>query len=154
MNACSKNATSLGESFAKSMKRTFNTEPEFTAFAADFGRTLQAGDVVAISGPLGAGKTTFVRAVVSARVGGDPVSSPTFTFWHRYEAAPPIDHLDLYRVDDPAELAELGLEDAFAGDSIVLVEWWRHAPSLIPPRRIEIDIAGAGSGPRTVTRGR
>ena len=153
MNACSKNATSLGESFAKSMKRTFNTEPEFTAFAADFGRSLQAGDVVALSGPLGAGKTTFVRAVVGARVGGDPVSSPTFTFWHRYAGRPPIDHLDLYRVDDPAELTELGLEDAFAGESIVLVEWWEHAPSLIPSRRIEVTITGAGSQPRTVTLG-
>lgn len=127
------------------------TEQEFVAFAAEFARGLQPGDVVGLSGPLGAGKTTFVKAVVSTRLGNDPVSSPTFTFWHRYQGTPPIDHLDLYRVDDPADVTELGLEDAFDGTSIVLVEWWRNAPGLLPPVRYEIDIEGKGSEPRRVT---
>jgi tRNA threonylcarbamoyladenosine biosynthesis protein TsaE len=133
------------------MDRTFKTEKEFRLFAAQFARQLRAGDVIGLSGPLGSGKTTFVKAVVEARLGVDPVSSPTFTFWHRYPSDPPIDHLDLYRIDDPRELTELGLEDAFDGSSIVMVEWWRNAPALLPPVHYEIEISGKGEEPRRVT---
>jgi tRNA threonylcarbamoyl adenosine modification protein YjeE len=130
------------------MERNFSSQAEFEAFAAAFAAQLVPGDVVGLSGPLGAGKTTFVRAVVRARHGNDPTTSPTFTFWHRYPGTPPINHLDLYRVEDPAELTELGLEQAFDGDSIVLVEWWTNAPGLLPARRFEIDISGSGDQPR------
>lgn len=126
--------------------------PEATEAAGErLARHLRTGDLVLLEGPLGAGKTTFVKAVVKERLGSDPVSSPTFTFWHRYGGTPPIDHLDLYRVDDPAEITELGLEDAFDGSSVVLVEWWRNAPGLLPPVRYEVDIQGKGVEPRTVT---
>jgi len=138
------------------MHQTFPSLDAFEAFAAAFARTLAPGDVVALSGELGAGKTTFVRAAVRARHGEDQTSSPTFTFWHRYapaqgQAEPPIDHLDLYRVDDPSELRELGLEDVFTGESIVFIEWWTHAPSLLPKHRYEVTIQGAGDAPRIVT---
>jgi tRNA threonylcarbamoyl adenosine modification protein YjeE len=132
------------------MDRTFNSEQEFRSFAAEFARGLRAGDVVGLWGPLGSGKTTFIRAVAAQRLGADVVSSPTFTFWHRYEGRPPIDHLDLYRVDDPRELTELGLDEAFDGTSIVLVEWWRNAPGLLPPVHYEIEIEGKGDDPRRV----
>ena len=133
------------------MKRTFYNEDELRAFAGKFAATLQAGDSVGLSGPLGAGKTTFVKAIVAARLGADAASSPTFTFWHRHEGNPPIDHLDLYRIDDPRDLTELGLEDAFDGDSIVLVEWWRNAGGLLPAVRYQVDIEGKGDEPRRVT---
>ena len=132
------------------MDRTFYNEDELRAFAAEFAATLRPGDAVGLSGPLGAGKTTFVKAVAAALLGADPASSPTFTFWHRYDGDPPIDHLDLYRIEDPRELTELGLEDAFDGRSIVLVEWWRNAPGLLPPIRYEIEIQGKGGEPRRV----
>ena len=132
------------------MDRTFSTEQEFREFAHDFARDLRPGDVVGLSGPLGAGKTTFVKAVAQALLGSDPVSSPTFTFWHRYEGRPPIDHLDLYRIEDAGEIAELGLDEAFDGRSIVLVEWWRNAPDLLPRARYEVEIEGKGEGPRRV----
>jgi tRNA threonylcarbamoyl adenosine modification protein YjeE len=130
------------------MERTFKDEADMAAFAARFARELRAGDVVALSGPLGAGKTTFIRAAVTALLDDDPTSSPTFTFWQRYRGDPPIDHLDLYRVDDPRDLNELGLEEAFAGHSIVMVEWWENAPFLLPERRYEIAIEGNGDEPR------
>jgi tRNA threonylcarbamoyladenosine biosynthesis protein TsaE len=131
---------------------------DFEAFAAEFARALRPGDVVALAGPLGAGKTTFVRSIVAALHGADPATSPTFTFRHRYApptsgshaSGTPIEHLDLFRIEDPRELSELGLEDAFSGEAIVLVEWWERAPELLPERRYEIEIQGSGEEPRTV----
>lgn len=133
------------------MHRTFQSEAELRAYAAEFVRTLRAGDVIALSGPLGSGKTTFVRAAAQERLGGDPASSPTFTFWHRYAGNPPIDHLDFYRIDDPSETAELGLEEAFDGSGIAFVEWWTNAPHLLPRRRYEVDLDGNGDGPRRMS---
>ncbi len=138
------------DAFAAPLRLTLSSEEELRAFASSFARRLQPGDVVALSGPLGAGKTAFVRAVVTALHGTDEGLSPTFTFRHRYDGAPPIEHLDLFRVENPRDCVELGLEDAFDGRSVVLVEWWRNAPDLIPPRRYEIEIDGAGDEPRTL----
>lgn len=140
----------MPDSFAAWARQTFPTQTAFESFAAEFSRVLAVGDVVALSGELGSGKTTFVRAAVRARHGEDQTTSPTFTFWHRYAGDPPIDHLDLYRVDRPSELRELGLEEAFDGRAIAFVEWWTHAPSLIPQRRYEVTITGSGDQPRTV----
>lgn len=111
---------------------------------------------MALRGPLGAGKTTFVRAVVAALHGSDEaVSSPTFTFRQRYDApggtAPPVEHVDLYRIEDAdAELPDLALDDAFVPDRIALVEWPERAEDWLPADRIEVAIDGAGDGPRTV----
>jgi tRNA threonylcarbamoyladenosine biosynthesis protein TsaE len=138
----------MPDAFSSATGRTLSSEREFADFATAFAKRLHRGDVVALSGPLGSGKTTFVRAVVAALHGLDQSSSPTFTFWHRYPGEPPIDHLDLFRIEDARDVAELGLEEAFEGDSIVLVEWWQHAPSLLPQRRYEIEIDGAGDEPR------
>ena len=123
---------------------------EFMRLAERVGARLRAGDVVALRGPLGAGKTTFVRGIVRGATGADPVSSPTFTFWHRYPGPVPIQHLDLYRVDEPAELRELGLEEAFTPDAIVLIEWPEHGAGLLPSASLEITIAGAGPQARRV----
>jgi tRNA threonylcarbamoyl adenosine modification protein YjeE len=110
------------------------------------------GDVVALSGGLGTGKTTFVRAVVRALHGSDEaVSSPTFVFRQRYEGVPPVEHIDLYRLEDPAaEWPELALDDAFTGGAVVLVEWPERAGGRLPPGRIEVAIEGVGEAPRRV----
>ena len=112
--------------------------------------------MVALRGPLGAGKTTFVRAVVAALHGSDDaVSSPTFIFRQRYEGTPPVEHVDLYRIEDPAaEMPDLALDDAFAADAIALVEWPERALEWLPADRIEIAIEGVGDGPRSVRVGR
>lgn len=140
--------------FDKTMERTFTDEAAFRAFARDFARTLVPGDVVGLTGPLGAGKTTFVQAAAAELLGTDAVSSPTFTFWHRYgadDAGGLVDHIDLYRIDDPREMTELGLDDAFEGSSIVFVEWWENAGGTLPEPGYRVSISGKGEEPRSVS---
>lgn len=127
-----------------------HSHEELDKFATAFAHRLRPGDVVALAGPVGAGKSTLVRAIVRALHGYDQSCSPSFTFRHRYDGDPPIEHLDFYRIEDPRELVELGLEEALDGDAIALVEWWRNAPDAIPPRRYEIELNGAGEEPRTL----
>lgn len=93
------------------------------AFAAGLAPRLRAGDVLRLDGPLGAGKTTLVRALVAA-LGGDPsqVASPTFTLLHQYHCRPPMIHLDAYRLSGPGDLAALGFEDLAEG-AIAAIEW-------------------------------
>ena len=129
---------------------TLPTEEDLAKFAAVFARRLRPGDVVALSGPVGSGKTALVRALVRTLHGADQTHSPSFTFRHRYDGEPPIEHIDFYRIEDPRELDELGLEEALDGRSIVLIEWWRNAPDVIPSRRYEIEIEGAGDEPRVL----
>ena len=124
------------------------------AFARQFARRLRPGSTVAFHGLLGAGKTTLIRALVRVLHGTDAaVSSPTFIFRQRYDGDPPVEHLDLYRIADPAELNELGLEDAFGPDRITFVEWPEHAPALLPADAVSLAIAGSGDGPRSIVVG-
>jgi tRNA threonylcarbamoyladenosine biosynthesis protein TsaE len=143
----------LGVSF-KAMRTQVPDLAALEAFARDFAAGLRPGSVVALRGPLGAGKTTLIRALVRVLHGSDrAVSSPTFVFRQRYDGAPPIEHLDLYRIENPAELDELGLEDAFGPDRVTFVEWPERAPALLPPDAVELSIAGSGDEPRTIVVG-
>ncbi|MGH7749919.1 MAG: tRNA (adenosine(37)-N6)-threonylcarbamoyltransferase complex ATPase subunit type 1 TsaE [Candidatus Dormibacteria bacterium] len=139
-----------GESFSARNETLELTDlSAFERFAAAFARTLRAGDVVALGGGLGAGKTAFVRAAVRALHGEDAASSPTFTLRHRYAGRPPVEHLDLYRLE-PQEAGDLGLHEAFESGAIVFVEWPERIAGLVPSHAIRIEIAGLGSEPRTV----
>ena len=111
---------------------------------------LQAGDVVTLSGPLGVGKTALARAILG-RLGhvGD-VPSPTFAIVQPYEAVhPPIWHVDLYRIEDPSELEELGL-DASA-DGVLLVEWPERAGDDAWPDALQLTLDFAPDGARRLT---
>jgi tRNA threonylcarbamoyl adenosine modification protein YjeE len=120
----------------------------FEEFAAGFARTLRAGDVVALEGELGAGKTTFVAAVVKALGSSAAVASPTFVFRHSYAGSPPLEHLDLYRIERGEEALELGLHEAFTDDAVVFVEWPERLPDLIPATSVRVRISGSGPSPR------
>lgn len=136
----------------KSGTFTAADETATAALAAAFARSLRPGDVVCLVGDLGAGKTAFARAAVRALT-GDPdeeVPSPTFTLVQTYPApAGTLWHFDLYRLSGPEEVFELGWEEATA-DGIVLVEWPARLGALLPARRIDVTIAGAGEGPRRI----
>ena len=122
------------------MQSTVTGSPTDTeALAAALARILRAGDVVAVSGELGAGKTTFVRGAARALGVTEPVASPTFTIGHRYDAPVPVAHLDLYRMNglDPEEWADL--EPYFDG-AIAFVEWPEHAGGWLPMPRVVVTL--------------
>jgi tRNA threonylcarbamoyladenosine biosynthesis protein TsaE len=112
------------------------------ALAARLAALLRAGDAVLLEGPLGAGKSELARAVLRAAA-GDPaleVPSPTFTLVQSYDLpAGPAHHFDLYRLDGPAGLDELGWDEAREG--IVLVEWPDRLGALAPPEALRIALA-------------
>jgi tRNA threonylcarbamoyladenosine biosynthesis protein TsaE len=127
------------------------TGPDATERAgAALAATLAPGDVVLVSGELGAGKTTFVRGALRKLGVKGPVTSPTFVVGHLYDG--PLAHLDLYR------LAGMGAEDPglldeyFAPDAIVFVEWPEHAEDAVPPERVRhrVKLAHAGGDKRTI----
>ena len=118
---------------------------------ADLGRWLarrmQPGDVVLLDGPLGAGKTTLVRALVE-ELGGDPllVASPTFTLMNLYDARLPIAHVDAYRLEHAGQLAALGF-DELTEDGLGIIEWAeRVAGAVAPDRAWRIAMAHAPEG--------
>jgi tRNA threonylcarbamoyladenosine biosynthesis protein TsaE len=116
-------------------------EPATAALAQRLAAAARSGDVIALWGELGAGKTTFARAFIRARgVVADEVPSPSFTLVQTYEAAGgTIWHFDLYRLTAAEEAWELGIEDAFAS-GISLIEWPDRLGPLLPPHRLDIAI--------------
>ena len=111
------------------------------ALATKIAEICGVGDMVALYGNLGVGKTVFARAFIRARVGEDEeVPSPTFTLVQSYECDPiPIYHFDLYRLNTSDEILELGFEDCMANGS-VLVEWPDRLGSYIAPDRLDVEI--------------
>jgi tRNA threonylcarbamoyladenosine biosynthesis protein TsaE len=113
-------------------------EAATAALAARIAALARPGDVIALSGELGAGKTAFARAFIRARGGIEAVPSPTFTLVQVYELGDAaIWHFDAYRLRHPDEAWELGIEDAFR-DGISLIEWPERLAALLPPARLEI----------------
>ena len=115
------------------------------AAAGALGKRLRAGDVVLLSGDLGAGKTTFARFLIEALAGAPiDVVSPTFTLVQTYEFGVwRVLHADLYRIDDQSELSALGLE--FADDELTLIEWPERLGGAAPAYayRVQISLKGA-----------
>jgi tRNA threonylcarbamoyladenosine biosynthesis protein TsaE len=118
-------------------------EAATAGLAARLASKAEAGDVIALAGDLGSGKTSFARAFIRARGRGDEeVPSPTFTLVEIYgfESGPAVWHFDLYRLDHPEEAYELGIEEAFA-DGISLIEWPERLGPLLPAEHLTVALA-------------
>ncbi|MCB1090162.1 MAG: tRNA (adenosine(37)-N6)-threonylcarbamoyltransferase complex ATPase subunit type 1 TsaE [Verrucomicrobiae bacterium] len=136
------------------MTRTIPDEAAMIALGAEAANGLRPGSVIALVGPLGAGKTHFSKGLV-AGLGGDPdsVTSPTFTLVHEYTRGCrlPVFHFDFYRLDSPAELLAIGWDDYLdEGDGVLLVEWADKFPDLLPPDTQWWTFAIAPAGGRQV----
>ena len=118
------------------------------ALGERLGRLLRPGHTVALVGDLGAGKTTLSQGI-GAALGAEEVQSPTFIVVREHPEAELV-HADLYRVEDEAELAQLGLEERLGGEVIALIEWADRFPDLLPADHLVVRIVEAGGG-RAVT---
>ena len=129
-----------------------STSPEETQAAGErLAHTLIPGDVVALSGELGAGKTCFVQGLACGLDATTWATSPTFVLINEYRGRLPIHHVDAYRVSGPADMIDIGLLDLIDADGVTLIEWPDNVRALLPPRTIDVSIDGVGEEPRTIT---
>lgn len=125
---------------------TLEDEEATARVGADLAASARAGDVITLSGPLGVGKTALARGVIAALGHPADVPSPSFAIVQPYEELdPPVWHVDLYRIEHPAEIDELGLDSA--ADAVLLVEWPERAPESFwrDALRLTLDFAEAGA---------
>jgi tRNA threonylcarbamoyladenosine biosynthesis protein TsaE len=117
------------------------TSPEETLIiGAALAPVLLPGDVISLSGDLGAGKTVFVQGLAASLGVQGRVTSPTFTIVHQYEARFPIVHVDVYRLDSFQDLLDIGFEDFLDPAAIVLLEWGEAVEQLLPRAHLKLDI--------------
>src|SRR5262245_56168938 len=117
------------------------------------GRLLEAGDVVCLYGELGSGKTVLTKGlarglgVTSERA----VRSPSFVLIHRYQGCVPVYHADLYRLDGPTDIEDIGLRECLGGDGVAVIEWADKLDASLPAERLEITIAHRTEETRLLT---
>ncbi|MBQ9915098.1 MAG: tRNA (adenosine(37)-N6)-threonylcarbamoyltransferase complex ATPase subunit type 1 TsaE [Clostridia bacterium] len=137
-----------------SMEQVFytNSEAETLALAETFADRLLGGEVICLRGDLGAGKTVFSKGLCKALGVTEHVSSPTFCLVNEYEGERfPIYHFDLYRIEDPDELYEIGFSEFTEGAGVAIIEWPQRAEEMLPAKRIEVSIDRDGDDRRKVT---
>ncbi|MBQ8527329.1 MAG: tRNA (adenosine(37)-N6)-threonylcarbamoyltransferase complex ATPase subunit type 1 TsaE [Lachnospiraceae bacterium] len=128
------------------MKYETRSEQETFALGEKIGNGAEPGDIFALLGDLGVGKTVFTKGLAKGLGIEEHISSPTFTILQVYdEGRLPLYHFDVYRIGDPEEMDEIGYEDCFFGQGVSLVEWANLIEDLMPPQtkwiRIEKDLA-------------
>ena len=136
-------------------KVTSSTVEQTREWGKKLGERLRGGDVVTLTGDLGAGKTAFAQGVGEGLGITDPITSPTFTLIHEYIAQqePPVRlvHMDLYRLQRPEEAEVIGVGDSFVDDAICLIEWPEIIEDYLPEDRLDVEIIGSGEQLREIT---
>lgn len=119
------------------------------SFGMELGSFMLAGDMIALSGELGAGKTTFVKALARGLgIPTDDVSSPSYTLVNEYYGRIPLYHFDLYRLEGADDVDDLGFDEYMEGDGLAVVEWADVAPQILPSEYLEIKIMISGEESR------
>lgn len=119
---------------------TTTSEEATEQVAAEIAKWFQAGDVIALHGELGAGKTCLVRGLAKGLGSSDLVNSPTFTIINQYQGRLPIYHFDVYRMNDVVEIEDLDLDYYLYGQGVSIIEWAEKALPLLPPDHWSITI--------------
>lgn len=119
------------------------------SFGKTLGRFMGRGQVLALTGELGAGKTTLVKAIaLGVGVAGNDVCSPSYTLVNEYEGRIPLYHFDLYRLEGAEDVSDLGFEEYLEGDGLCVIEWADIAPEILPEDYMKIRIEVAGEAER------
>lgn len=120
----------------------FNSKSEIETFniGRKFSKNLKPGDIVLVEGTLGAGKSVFIRGVAKGLGINEPMPSPTFTILNEYEGKCKMYHFDLYRINSPEELYNIGFEEYLYSEAISLIEWPSKAGFLLPEKAIKVNI--------------
>ena len=124
------------------MEIIINNEAETYEYGHKLAGELKPGQVVALTGDLGTGKTTLTKAIAEGLGINGPISSPTFSIIKEYESGKmPLYHFDVYRLHGPEDLYDLGFEEYFFGEGVTVVEWADKVKELIPEDAINIEIS-------------
>jgi tRNA threonylcarbamoyladenosine biosynthesis protein TsaE len=124
---------------------------ETLEFGGRLAQELQPGDVIALSGELGAGKTALVKGIAHGLGISMEVTSPTFTLIHEYSGGRlALYHVDLYRLDSAAQALAIGIEDYLDGAGVTVIEWAERIASLLPPRTIRIRLESKSENTRRI----
>ncbi|CUS76502.1 tRNA threonylcarbamoyladenosine biosynthesis protein TsaE [Candidatus Kryptonium thompsonii] len=121
----------LGKFLTRSENETINLGREFS-------KVLKAGDVVALYGELGSGKTRFIQGVCKGLGVSEVVNSPTFIIMNRYEGRLKVYHFDFYRIDEVDEIIEIGFNEFIYNDAVSLIEWAEKVGEILPDSRYEV----------------
>ena len=122
-------------------KETYGSEETYR-LGEEMGRKAEPGDVYALTGDLGTGKTVFAQGFAKGLGISGYVNSPTFTILQVYEEGRlPLYHFDVYRIEEPEEMEEIGYEDYFYGDGVALIEWAEIIEELLPEKAYRISVS-------------
>lgn len=125
------------------------SEKDTIKLAKKFEKMLKGGEVVILNGDLGAGKTTFTKALCKALKVKENVTSPTFTLMNIYTSGRlPLYHFDMYRIEDESEAQELGLNEFFYSNGVCMIEWAENIKNILPKKLITINIEKLGETSR------
>ncbi|NLW22142.1 MAG: tRNA (adenosine(37)-N6)-threonylcarbamoyltransferase complex ATPase subunit type 1 TsaE [Tissierellia bacterium] len=113
---------------------------ETEEFGKKLGSILKGGDVLSLSGDLGAGKTTLTKSIGIGLGVEDYITSPTFTLINEYQGRVPLYHFDVYRLEGKEDLLDLGYEDYFYSNGVTIVEWGDRIEDILPEDRVNIEI--------------
>lgn len=118
-----------------------SSHEEMVEFGKTIGSRIQPGSVLALSGDLGAGKTTFVQGLAQSLGIFDPIQSPTFVYMNAYDGILPLYHFDLYRMKGEMDFLGLGFDEYFMSNSVCVIEWPERIKTLLPKHTMHISFA-------------